>query len=172
MRQLSKPAEWPVRRVWAVGMLSLMFMLAWFQTAQALDKTPPPENAIVWLADVSGSMPEIDPHNLWVNAVSLGVDLAPENSQLAFIAANDAVQGQTALLDVAQPGNGAAIKQASQAVKCTGYTDFSVGLSAALQLLKASPAKGKDIFFIGDISESGFLLPNGNDAQTGANMAA
>ena len=122
------------------------------------------EAAIVWLVDVSGSMPEIDPQGYWADAVFLGTDLAPSNTQAAFLAVNDEVITQTPLLDVSQPHYRETIKSAAQGTLCGGYTDFNVGLSAALELLEASPAREKHLFFVADICESGFMPLTGNYA--------
>ena len=55
-----------------------------------------------------------------------------------------------------------AIQQAAQEIKISGYTDFNTGLSAALELLSHSSATEKHLFFIGDIVEGGYKLPNGD----------
>jgi hypothetical protein len=131
-----------------------------------------PETAIVWVADVSGSVLEIDSQRYWADALSLGVDLAPGNTRAAFIAVNVEVAARTPLLDVSQAGNRTEIIMAAQNVAISGYTDFGLGLAAALELLEASSAKSRHIFVVGDFVESGYMYRDGNYSHVPDDMAA
>lgn len=136
----------------------------------ALAQEAPPETALVWVADISSSLPEIDPLRYWSDAVSLGVDLTPANTQTAFIAVNDAVTAQTPLLDMAKADNRSDIKKAARDAAIEGYTDFSVGLSAALTLLESTSAKDKYIFLVADSYESGFMFRTGKYDNVSGDM--
>ena len=152
-------------------MLLVLMPVAMFLTP-ALAAEIQLETAIVWVADISSSILEIDPQRLWSDAVSLGVDIAPANTKVAFIAVNSAVTEQTPLLDASNADNRAEIKKAARNVAITGYTDFGAGLSAALELLGTSSAKDKHIFFTGDFSESGFMFSSGDYSSVADEMAA
>ena len=112
--------------------------------------------AIVWLIDVSGSMSTIDPQKYWIDAVSAGVDLAPNNAQVAFIAFNDTIVAQTAFYDCSDASSREAIMTTVSDAHISGYTDSNIGLAASLDLLRSKPKMDRHLFFIADISESGY----------------
>ena len=126
---------------------------------------PLEETAIVWIADISGSMTQADPERYWMDALCLGADLAPARSRLAFLAVNDTVVAQTTLLDLSQAESRTALKRTARNSSYQGYTNFNTGLKAALELLSASPARDKQLFFVADISESGFIKQRGDYQQ-------
>jgi len=115
------------------------------------------EIAIVFLADVSGSVNSADAEGYWVDAVSLGIDLAPENSEVAFFAINNAVVAQTEFYDVSIRSYRNSLMQVVQSTQVRGSTDFNAGLYAALSLFETVPDKERHLFVVADISEAGFL---------------
>jgi hypothetical protein len=115
-------------------------------------------HAFIWIADVSGSMEDVDNHKFLSDTVSLGVDLAPSNSKSAFLAVSDRVVLQTPFLDISKEENRNTIKSTAGRVEYKGNTKFTEGIESALILLNNTEFTNKTIFFIGDISEGGFNL--------------
>ncbi|MDR1194374.1 MAG: VWA domain-containing protein [Peptococcaceae bacterium] len=126
--------------------------------------------AIVWVVDVSGSMAQADPERLWSDAVALGAELAPDGSRIAYFAINDSIVSQTPFLDVSLADNRGVIGQAVEKTKCEGNTDFNIGLNAALDLLDETDAADKRLFFIGDISEGGFVLSDNDYGRAASEL--
>ena len=158
-------------RGWLIVLTAFALVAASIPATAATQSEP--TTAIVWVADISGSMPEIDPQRYWSDAVSLGADLAPLNTEAAFIAFNDAVTTQMPLLDMFNADNRDKIKQAARDATLSGNTDFVVGLNAALDLLETTAAKDKHIFFVADFFEAGFVLKDDkNYSNVPDNMAA
>jgi len=119
------------------------------------------ETAIVWLVDVSGSMANVDKQSYWADAISLGMDLAPENARVAFIAVSDTVVAQTQFASSSISSNRISHMAKIQNIKPQGNTDFNVGIAAAMEMLESLPDMDKNIFFVADIDESGFVNSRG-----------
>ena len=166
---------------WTAGGLTLRKLLSGIMALVTLSAAVPMvtfaesdrvETAIVWVADVSGSVPEIDSQRYWADAISLGVELAPRNTEAAIIAVNDTIVAQTPLLSISDANNRAEISGVARNAAVTGYTDFALGIDAALDLLEESAAKNKHIFVVGDFSEAGFMYQNGDYSHVPDEMAS
>jgi len=130
------------------------------------------ETAIIWIADVSGSVSTVDPQRNWTDTVALGMDLAPSNTNAAFVAVNDGVVVQTPFADVSLSENREMITAAARTVPISGNTDFNAGFLAALEMMHLQPATDRHIFFVADISESGFMSPNGGYAHAAVTLTS
>ena len=109
-KQLFDKATWGALTIILALALALPLASWLCQVVDAAETVP--DIAMVWCADVSGSMPTADAQRYWVDAVSLGIDLAPLRTEAAFLAVNDTVVSQTPLLDISQAEFRTRLKQA------------------------------------------------------------
>jgi hypothetical protein len=121
------------------------------------------DTAVVWVADASGSVRTVDPNRYWAEAISLGANLLPAHTEVAYLAVNDAVTTRTELLDPSVPADCDSIVSAIENTVCDGYTNLSAGLAEALRTIEYSSAANKYVFLVADISESGFNLRRSKD---------
>jgi hypothetical protein len=137
----------------------MLACLSGYVPASAADNDAVQDTAIVWAVDVSASMAQADPERYWVDAVSLGIDLAPFGTQAACLASNDDfVLWASLLSDIDSTLARKDMKSFMQDTECWDYTNFNVALTGALDLLAATEIKERHLFFVADISEGGFDL--------------
>jgi hypothetical protein len=109
-------------------------------------------------------MASADPERYWTDAVALGMDLAPNGTKAAFLAANrDLVSLMSSLVDIDSGLTRTDIKELAQATNCRDYTNFNIALSSALDILTAAETGERHLYFIADIGEGGFDLAGVSD---------
>lgn len=118
------------------------------------------KNQIVFVADVSGSLAEIDQEKKLADALKLGVDFAPYGSEIALITINDKIISETGLTTIDNEDSRAGFKNAVNQIEYKGNTNFGVGLTRALEILEAADSGGANqrIILLGDNIEGGYIL--------------
>lgn len=160
-------------RRWALSIAILVaFAVFSLQVAAAEPQMGQPQ--VVFVMDLSGSVLEADSEKYFIDALKLGVDLAPYGAELALITVNDKIVAETSLMGMDDELNRAAIKEAISQITCSGNTNFTAGLTRALELLQASPntSQNKRIVFLGDFNEGGFAGATSGNEKEAENLEA
>ena len=145
-----------MRRRWLSCVLIFSICLLGVPIALAAENSD--EIAIIFGVDVSGSMEMIaDPQSYWIDAIAVGLDLAPDNSQVAYLAVNTGVVVQTDFYNSSYARNRNHIKDIVLDTPIRGSTDFNVVLETALSMFESQDLAQRHLIFLADFSEGGFL---------------
>lgn len=120
------------------------------------------KHKIVVVADLSGSMAELEKQYELQNALHLAIDLAPEASEIAIIGINSNVVVETPFCNPSAADDTELLIKAINTMPYGGNTNLVVGLERAAQLLDG---EGR-IILLADISEGG-LVPDIKAEQWG-----
>jgi hypothetical protein len=122
---------------------------------------------IMFVLDVSASMNQADPKKQAVDALRLGLDIAPAGARVFLLTVNDKIVSQSGWINADETTAKKRLKTILDQVTYVDYTDFPLGLSTALERFSADSVKR--IIFLGDPAEGGFAssVPVAEDVIAG-----
>lgn len=138
--------------VYAAAALTAFFLPQGFALQPVYGATEDTGNPhIVLVADVSGSMADMDPSGSLKDALSLVVGLAPEGAEMALLSVNTGVRAEMEFYDTSSAEGRRLLRSAADSLAYQGNTDLVHGLQHAVEKLDGH---GR-IILLADISEGG-----------------
>mgnify|MGYP001026572708 CR=1 FL=1 len=170
MREKMKHTIWSLMAAWMVVLLLTGLIV---QPARAANSSSASRVDAVLVVDVSNSMNTSDPDKIGNEAMKMFVDmLSTGGDKVGIVAYTDVIQREKALLTIQSQEDKAELKSFIDGLNRGAYTDTSVGVREAMQLLKdgAEPGHAPMIVLLADGNNDFNPHTGRTDAQADQDM--